>query len=245
MRRTVPQPGEGDQNQPTASRSLTETPAHGEDYPRATLSVPEAIASAHRRAWERLAVEVTATGPRVIEAGGRHADRICLAVGADPEHLVAMLEHAREAVRRAGREGAVSFGAVINCAVDADAGVARDAIRGTAATVARFSAFQDSDLSHLPAPLRTAATYIREHYDMRQHTQATAEHTHGIDDTFVDWFGVAGPVERARARFLELAATGLAFVRVIPGSTGGSADVTRATLAALGGDIAAAVRGAS
>jgi len=190
----------------------------------------------------KVPVEVTATGPRVIEAAARRADRICLAVGADPEHLAARLAHARDAVRRAGREGAVSFGAVINCAVADDVGVARDAIRGTAATVARFSAFQDSDLSSLPGPLRKAATYIREHYDMREHTRATAEHTSGIDDAFVDWFGVVGSKEHARARFRELAAMGLAFVRVIPGSTGGSADVTKATLAALGGEIAAAVR---
>jgi len=108
--------------------------------------------------------------------------------------------------------------------------------------VARFSAFQDSDLSHLPGPLRTAATYIREHYDMRQHTQASAEHVRGIDDAFVDWFGIAGSLEDARTRFRELAAMGLAFVRVIPGSTGGSADVTRTTLQALGGEIAASVR---
>lgn len=190
----------------------------------------------------KVPVEVTATGHKVIEAAARHADRICLAVGADPEHLTAMLTYAREAVRGARREGAVTFGAVINCAIDADVAVARDAIRGTAATVARFSAFQDSDLSRLPGPLRKAATYIREHYDMRHHTEAGAEHTRGIDDAFVDWFGIAGPVEHARTRFRELAAMGLAFVRVIPGSTGGSTDVTRATLAALGGEIAASVR---
>lgn len=192
--------------------------------------------------WPKVPVEVTATGPRVIEAAARRADRICLAVGADPEHLSSMLAHAREAVARAGREGAVSFGAVINCAVSDDVAVARDAIRGTAATVARFSAFGDADLSRLPGRLRKAATYIREHYDMREHTQASAEHTHGIDDAFVDWFGVVGPVAHARARFRELAGMGLAFVRVIPGSTGGSTDVTRATLQALGGEIAAAVR---
>src|SRR5213592_4440909 len=39
----------------------------------------------------KVPVEVAATGPRVIEVAARHADAICLAVGADPAHLGAVL----------------------------------------------------------------------------------------------------------------------------------------------------------
>src|ERR1043166_5871709 len=35
----------------------------------------------------------------------------------------------------------------------------------------RFSAFAGSDLERLPGPLASAARYLREHYDMRDHTR--------------------------------------------------------------------------
>jgi len=92
-------------------------------------------------------------------------------------------------------------------------------VRGTAATFARFSAFKGSKLENLPEPLRAAARYLREHYDMKAHTRAGAAHTAGLSDEFVDWFAVIGPPEKALPRFEKLAALGLDFLRVVPGST--------------------------
>ena len=121
----------------------------------------------------KVPVVVAATGPRVIEAAARHADAICLAVGADPTHVGAMMAHAREAARRAGRS--IRLGAFVNAVVNDDARVARDAARGSAATFARFSAFRGSVLDRLPGPLAAAARYLREHYDMREHTRQDAD----------------------------------------------------------------------
>ena len=152
---------------------------------------------------------VAATGPRVIEVAARCADAVCLAVGADAAHLGTLIAHARDTARAAGRAPeALRIGAFINCVVNPDAAVARDALRGTVATFARFSAFKGSDLAHLPEPLQHAARYLREHYDMREHTRAGAAHTAGISDAFVDWFAIAGPGEVALRRFRELAALG-------------------------------------
>ncbi len=84
--------------------------------------------------------------------------------------------------------------------------VAREAVRGAAASFARFSAFAGSDLARLPAPLAAAARYLREHYDMRNHTRTGVPHTAGIGDEFVDWFAIAGPPEVARERFASASA---------------------------------------
>ena len=55
---------------------------------------------------EKVPVEVTATGAKVIAAGARRADRIALAVGADPEHMKWAMETARAAADAAdGRRG--------------------------------------------------------------------------------------------------------------------------------------------
>jgi hypothetical protein len=77
---------------------------------------------------------------------------------------------------------------------------------------------------------------------MRQHTRSGADHTAGITDEFVDWFGIAGSVHVALPRFRRLAALGLDFVHVIPGSTGVPREVALASLMALGRDLVPALR---
>ena len=191
----------------------------------------------------KVPVEVAATGRRVIAAAARTADRICFAVGADPDHLRAALSHARTAAQAAGRDPAsIAYGAFINCVVNDDVAVARDALRGAVATFARFSALQGSDPDRLPAPLRQAVLYIRDHYDMRDHTRTGVAHTAGIADDFVDWFAIAGPSEVAVRRLRALADLGLDFVHVIPGSTGVSRDVAIASVMQLARDVVPALR---
>ncbi len=192
----------------------------------------------------KVPVEVAATGPRVIEVAARHADAICLAVGADPAHLGAVLAHARAAARAAGRDpGALRYGAFVTAVIHDDVRVARDGVRGAAASFARFSAFAGSDLARLPAPLAAAARYLREHYDMRHHTRTGVPHTAGIGDEFVDWFAIAGPPEVARERLGRLAALGLDFCHVIPGSTGMPREVATGSLQRLAGEVMPHLRG--
>ena len=192
----------------------------------------------------KVPVVVAATGRRVIEMSTRHADGVCLAVGADPGHLGTTLAYGRAAAAAAGRApGAVRFGAFVNCVVHDDVRIASDAIRGSAASFARFSAFRGSHLDRLPAPLAAAARYLRAHYDMRDHTRTGVAHTAGISDEFVDWFGIAGPVATAVTRFRQLAALGLDFCWIVPGSTGMPREVGAASLLALAKDVLPALRG--
>src|SRR5690349_17347555 len=168
---------------------------------------------------EKVPVEVAATGRKVIELAAYRADAVCLAVGADPDHLAATVAHARETARAAARTS-FRVGAFVNTVVHDDVHVARDGVRGSAASFARFSAFRGSRLDALPVPLAAAARYLRDHYDMREHTRTGVAHTAGIGDEFVDWFAIAGPVATVRERFRRLAAIGLDFVYIVPGSTG-------------------------
>jgi 5,10-methylenetetrahydromethanopterin reductase len=186
----------------------------------------------------KVPVEVAATGRRVIETAARCADRICFAVGADPTHLGAALAHARTSAQAAGRDPkTLQYGAFVNCVVHDDVGVARDALRGSVATFARFSALQGSDPDRLPRPLRDAVLYIREHYDMRDHTRTGVAHTAGIADDFVDWFAIAGPPDVAVHRLQQLANLGLDFVHIIPGSTGMPREVAIGSVTQLGRDV--------
>jgi 5,10-methylenetetrahydromethanopterin reductase len=197
-----------------------------------------------RAAVAKVPVEVAATGPRVVETAARHADRICLAVGADPDYVGEKLAYARRAAGAAGRDPAsLRYGAYVTCVLNDDVAAAREAARGSAATFARFSALPGSRLERLPPVLRGAAEYIRAHYDMRDHTRTGVAHTAGIADEFVDWFAIAGPVAAAVPRFQRLAALGLDFVHVIAGSTGMPREMGVATLNALATEVLPALRG--
>ncbi|MCG8588792.1 MAG: LLM class flavin-dependent oxidoreductase [Proteobacteria bacterium] len=192
----------------------------------------------------KVPLEVMATGPRVIELSARVADRVCFAVGANPEFLADRIAAARAAAEVAGRDPAsLELGAMINCVAHDDLGAARDAIRGGATTFARFSSFRGNDLARLPAPLQEAVAYIREHYDMKNHTRANVAHTQGISDAFVDWFGVVGPVARVCDRFRELADLGLDFVHVVPGSTDADRAIVGASLQAIAKDVIPQLQG--
>lgn len=191
----------------------------------------------------KVPVVVAATGQKVIEVAARRADAVCLAVGADAKHLAAKLAHAREAARAGGRDPkAVRYGAFLTCVISDDVRAAREAVRGSAASFARFSAFRGSDLSRLPEPLASAARYLREHYDMREHTRTGVAHAAGLSDEFIDWFAVAGPANTAVERLSALKALGLDFLWMIPGSTGMPHELAAASLTGLAKEVAPALR---
>lgn len=191
----------------------------------------------------KVPVEVTATGPRVIAVAARHADRVALSVGADPDHLRWALESARTAAQAAGRDPTtLRYGAYVNCVVHPDRAVARDAMRGTAATFARFSAFAGSNLDRLPPPLQRAASFLRTHYDMAQHTMATAQHARALEDEFIDWFGVAGPPDVAVPRLQALARLGLDFMHIVPASGGVATEVVVTSIQLMAKEVLPALR---
>ncbi len=191
----------------------------------------------------KVPIEVAATGRKVIEVAARHADAICFAVGADPTHLADVFGHAKAAARAAGRDPAsLRYGAFVNCVVHDDVTAARDAVRGSIASFARFSSFKGSPIDRLPTPLRGAAHYLREHYDMRNHTRTGVPHTSGISDEFVDWFGVAGPPSKAVPRLQKIQQLGLDFVTIIPGSAGMAREIAAASLMSLANDVVPLLR---
>jgi 5,10-methylenetetrahydromethanopterin reductase len=164
-------------------------------------------------------IEVAATGPKVIEIAARRADRICFAVGADTERLGECIAHARRAAEAADKDPELlHFGAYINCVINPDRDVAREAIRGGLAAFAHFSGFHGMDIESLPEGTRAAARHLRTGYDMANHGAAAGEHAQALDDEFIHRFGIAGPLDEAVTRFREIRETGIDFVRVVPGS---------------------------
>jgi 5,10-methylenetetrahydromethanopterin reductase len=78
-------------------------------------------------------VEMVATGPRALAVAARTADRVLLAVGADPERVAWAADVARA-------NGAASIGAFVNVVAHPDVDTARALGAGGLTTFARFSA---------------------------------------------------------------------------------------------------------
>ncbi|MBM4266377.1 MAG: LLM class flavin-dependent oxidoreductase [Deltaproteobacteria bacterium] len=182
----------------------------------------------------RVPIEVSATGPKVIELSARLADRICFAVGADVERLEDCIARARRGAEAAGRDpGEIRLGAYINCVVHDDPAVAREAVRGGVASFAHFSGFPGMRIDDLPEAVRKAAATMRTDYDMTHHGAAAGSHAQSLEPEFIHRFGIAGPLDEARARFLEIRDLGIDFVRVVPGSRDAPREVTFPSIAQL------------
>ena len=160
----------------------------------------------------KVPVAVAATGPRVIALAARHADQLDFTVGAEPDRLRWAVETAR-----AARPGGATLGAFINVAVHDDRAVARDLVRGSAATFARF-ATEGAPPDGLSDVTRHGIEELASDYDKERHGEARAQYARRLEDDFIDRFTVAGSPDYVAGRLQALSQLGLERVIVVPGS---------------------------
>jgi 5,10-methylenetetrahydromethanopterin reductase len=161
----------------------------------------------------KVPVAVAATGPRVIEVGARHAERLDFTVGAEPDRVSWAVETARQA------EGGetVSLGLFVNVAVDPDRAVARDLVRGSTSILARFST-EGGPPDGLSEITRAGIARLASEYDESRHGQSRAPAARRLDDEFIDRFAVCGPADEVVERLAALGELGIERVIVVPGS---------------------------
>jgi 5,10-methylenetetrahydromethanopterin reductase len=147
-------------------------------------------------------VEVVATGPKVLALAGAHADRVLLAVGADPERVAWAAQVAR-------KNGATRIGAFVNVVAHPDVTVARTLGAGGVTTFARFSAMDGTVRTPIDASLRPVLHAVHDAYDMNRHTRAGSPQAAQLTEAFVDRFAVVGPPDRCIARLRALAELGV------------------------------------
>src|SRR5690242_625088 len=171
--------------------------------------------SASRIGWiaegaPKVPVEVAASGQRVISIAARHADRVMFALGADEERIAWGIALARKARHDAGLDPeGISFGAYITCGCHTDLTTARDLIRGSLTTHARFSVMHGTASGPVSEADRAVLSDLRNAYDMRAHTRGDSRQAGVLTEAFIDRFAVVGPPDRCIARLRGLAALGL------------------------------------
>ena len=147
-------------------------------------------------------VEVVATGPKALEIAGRTADRVLLAVGADPERVAWAAEVARAA-------GATRIGAFVNVVVHDDADAARQLGGGGLATFARFSAMDGTVRSPIDDESERVLRAVHGRYDMNQHTRAGSPQASMLTSEFAARFGIFGSPAHCVGRLQELIELGI------------------------------------
>lgn len=161
----------------------------------------------------KVPIDVAATGPRVIAAGARLADRLTLSLGADEELLTPAIAHARSVRAQAGHDpDDFPIGAQVVIIPHHDRTEARQLARPLVASLARFRV-----LDRRPEPDSSEAELerISRDYDMDRHSSTDKLPDDALSDEFVDRFAIVGPVEHCVERLCGLVEAGLRHFHVV------------------------------
>jgi 5,10-methylenetetrahydromethanopterin reductase len=158
----------------------------------------------------KVPLDVAVSGPRMIELAAHVAERVTLAVGADPDRIAWALDLARKAAADAGRDPSeISFGAYVNVGCHPDLDAARGLIGGAVAAFAHFSSMPGSTGGGLSQADGAVVAEVGRRYDSNEHLSNAADHTRALESDFVDRFAVVGPPDVCAARLHGLAALGI------------------------------------
>ncbi len=196
-----------------------EEPVAGDDETLASIdagSLPLGQLPSRRIEWlarsalPKVPVDVVGTGPRVLEVGGRLAERVTVSVGADPARVEWALDVARRAHAAAGLDpDALSLGAYVNVAAHPEPAVAARLARPSVLSFARFSAMHGPAVGPAADADRAVLEAIAPAYDMTRHFRHREGEGPSLPPGFVERFGVVGAPDACAERLAGLAALGL------------------------------------
>jgi 5,10-methylenetetrahydromethanopterin reductase len=189
-------------------------------------------------ALPKVPVEVAATGPRVIAAAARHADRVMFALGADPDRIAWGIETARKARGEAGMsEGGLAFGAFVNLVCHPDLAVARRLVSGGLSTFARFAVMHGTVAGPASEAQREVLSRVHAAYDMKSHTRVGAPQAEALTPEFIERYAVVGSPARCVERLRELADLGLSRITVIGPTAGADREAARTAERMLAAEV--------
>ena len=164
-------------------------------------------------------IDIACTGPKTIELAADVADRVSFAVGSAPERLQWAMDifNARMAVNGRDRSS-VNVGAYINLVCDPDEQRAVNLARMVTGMVSHFAGMKASPTEHLPEQIKGIAEKMKSDYDMKHHAQDAGSHLSMIDDEFVRWMAICGPVDLCVEKLSKLIDMGLEHVYLLGGS---------------------------
>jgi 5,10-methylenetetrahydromethanopterin reductase len=191
----------------------------------------------------KVPLDVAASGPRVIALSAGIAERVTLAIGADPERVAWAVDLARTAAVERGRDPAtISFGAYVTVGCDRDPDAGRSLISGAVSAFAHFSAMPGSTGAGLAPQDRAVVAEVGRRYDSNVHLRNSADHNAVLTADFVDRFAIVGPPEHCVERLRELAGLGIERFVITGASIGAEPEAARAADRLITGEVLPALR---
>jgi len=196
-----------------------------------------------RATQKKVPVDVAATGPKVIAAAARHAERITFAVGADLARLRWAIDTARAARKAAGLDPeTLGLGAYLNVVAHPDPRQALRLAEGGVASFARFSVMHGRVQGPAGEQEKEVLERVHQAYDMRRHTMTGTPQAAQLTDEFAESFAILGPSDYCAARLREISALGLTKLVLIGPSAGADPAQATAAMARLAGEVLPALR---
>jgi 5,10-methylenetetrahydromethanopterin reductase len=177
-------------------------------------------------------VEVVASGPKVLAMAGATADRVLLAVGADPARVAWAAETAGDA----------PLGAFVNVVAHPDRSTARALAAGGMTTFARFWVLDGAVRAPTDEASARVLHDVHDAYDMGRHTRARSPQAATLTDDFIDRFGIVGPPEHCVRRLRELADLGVDRFVVVGPSIDSDRDAARTAVATFVAEVLPALQ---
>jgi 5,10-methylenetetrahydromethanopterin reductase len=162
---------------------------------------------------ERVPVHYGASGPRMLEDGGRVGDGVITYVGLAPERIAVAMSHIEKGAAQAGRTSAdLDITLWVPCAVD------DDAQRATASVKAHVSR---ALLHALPGERtdleRDTIERLKAVYEYSDHMSPGSDHSSLVPDELVPAYAIAGNPKQCREQLENLlAGTGITNFGLIP-----------------------------
>jgi len=196
--------------------------------------------------YPKVAVDVAATGPRVIRIAAQLADSVTLAVGADPARLQWGIDTARAARSNAGLDpGGLRLGAYINCVVGDDAAEAAELGSAGLTVFTRFSTMHGTPVGPTSETERAVMKGLHDAYDMNRHATAHSPQAATLTDEFAQEYGIFGPPAYCARRIAEVVRMGLTRLVIVgPSRDADPARIERAE-ARFAEEVIPAVRAAT
>ena len=165
---------------------------------------------------EKVPVDVFGSGPHVIAAATRRADRVTVTVGAEPDRVEWAVRTAREARAASGLDPhTFDIGAFVVVGVGTDQDALDELVRGNASISAHFQRGSPSSLSTADAAV---VADVSAHYDDYHHGLEHATQAETLSGDFLRRFCVIGGPDECVERLRRLIGLGLSHVVVVGGS---------------------------
>lgn len=181
-------------------------------------------------------VEVVATGPRMLDAAARSADRVLLAVGADPTRV----QWAVDRVRATSQT--VSIASFVNVVVHDEPEVGHRLAAGGVATFARFSVMDGRVRTPIDADSEALLGKVHGAYDMTMHTRSGSAQAGTLTDEFTDRFAIVGSVDHCVERLRALVTLGIDRLIVVGPSVDADAAEAKRARQAMVAEVLPALR---